>query len=201
MDLKNIWKKITAGKVGYVTYAVLGIIAALLLHSILSISFGTNFPVVVVVSGSMDHGENEDGQPCGKKVFDYRESFDNWWDLCRFYYENFNITKSDFSNFLFSNGFKRGDMPIVFGFEKYKVGDVIVYNEPTQSAPIIHRIIGINPDGSYQTKGDHNPSQNPYEREVRKSQIEGKVIFIIPKVGYFKVLFNDLLGILAFKTN
>ena len=195
MKIKEFWKKITSGKIGYLTYGVLGIIAALILHSILSVSFNTNFPVVVVVSGSMDHGENEGGQPCGKKVFNYKESFDNWWELCRFYYTSFNITKENFAKFSFSNGFKRGDMPIVFGSDDYKVGDVIVYKEPTQAAPIIHRIIEINSDGTYQTKGDHNPGQNPYEREVKKSQIQGKVIFIFPKIGYLKVLFTDLFGI------
>lgn len=195
MSAKEFWRKITSGKIGYLTYGVLGIVAALLLHSLLSISFNTNFPVVVVVSGSMDHGENEAGQPCGKKVFSYKESFDNWWELCRFYYTSFNMMKEDFAKFPFSNGFKRGDMPIVVGSDEYKVGDVIVYKEPTQSAPIIHRIIAVNSDGTFQTKGDHNPAQNPYEREVKKSQIQGKVIFIIPKLGYFKVLLTDLIGI------
>ena len=195
MGVKEIWKKLTTGAIGYVTYGVLGIFFAFLLHSFLSVALSTDFPVVVVVSGSMDHGENEGGQPCGKKVFDYRENFENWWSMCRFYYDSFGITKSEFASFPFSDGFKKGDMPIVFGSDIYKVGDVIVYEVPSQPAPIIHRIIEINSDGTYQTKGDHNPGQNPYEKEVKKSQIQGKVIFIIPKVGYLKVLFTETFGI------
>jgi signal peptidase I len=87
-----------------------------------------------------------------------------------------------------------GDMPIIQGVKDYKVGDVIVYSTPGQSAPIIHRIIKVNPDGTFQTKGDHNPQQLPFEFKIQKSWIHGKVIFVVPKVGYFKVLVSKLTG-------
>ena len=85
-------------------------------------------------------------------------------------------------------------MPIVQRTDDYKVGDIIVFSVPSQRIPIIHRIVKVNSDGSYQTKGDHNALQNPYEYSIQKSQIHGRVIMIIPKLGYFKVFISDLFG-------
>jgi len=34
----------------------------------------------------------------------------------------------------------------------------------------------------------------PFENSIEKSQIHGRVIFIIPKVGYFKVLVSKITG-------
>jgi len=65
---------------------------------------------------------------------------------------------------------------------------VIVYDIPSQKVPIIHRIVKINDDGTFQTKGDHNSGQNPYERSVSGSQIRGKVVFVVPYLGYLRVL-------------
>ncbi|MEM5802310.1 MAG: signal peptidase I [Candidatus Aenigmatarchaeota archaeon] len=194
--VKKIWQSLTEGWFGYIFYAALGIIFAYLLQNvILSTLLGTHLPVVAVVSGSMDHGNYRGSLPCGGKVENYEENFDNWWELCKGFYENIGITKQQFLTFPFKNGFKRGDMPIVQGSNEYKVGDIIVYSVPTERAPIIHRIVKINPDGTYQTKGDHNLAQNPYEYSVRKDQIHGRVIFIIPKLGYFKVILSEIFGI------
>jgi hypothetical protein len=154
-------------------------------------------PVVAVVSGSMDHGINENGLPCQKAAANYVENFDSWWNLCGYYYLGINITKDQFLAFPFHDGFKKGDMPIVEKSNSYNVGDVVVYTVPCQSVPIIHRIVQIKPDGSFVTKGDHN--NNPLvfsggctEYSISRSDIHGKVIFIIPKLGYFKVALTDV---------
>jgi signal peptidase I len=86
-------------------------------------------------------------------------------------------------------------MPIVQGAKEYKVGDIIVFSVKGARAPIIHRVIKINRDGTYQTKGDHNSGQLNYELSVKKDQIHGKVIFIIPKLGYFKVIISKIFGV------
>jgi hypothetical protein len=44
------------------------------------------------------------------------------------------------------------------------------------------------------TKGDHNSGLLPFETSVKKEQIKGRVIFIIPKLGYFKVIFHWIFG-------
>lgn len=191
--LRKKWDKITSGGFGYIIYAVLGIFSAYAFYFGSGILLQTDLPFVAVVSGSMDHGVNEQGPPC-KQFAGYEESFDNWWNLCGDFYKDLGISKETFSKFPFRDGFKKGDMPIVQG-NNYKIGDVIVYTVETERAPIIHRIVKLNDNGTYQTRGDHNSAQNSYERSVKSEQIHGRVIFILPKVGYLKVILTEIFGV------
>lgn len=184
----RIWKRLNEGALGYIFYIALGIVAALVVTSLLGFALDTSVPLVAVLSGSMDHGINDDGYPCGTRVSDYEESFDGWWSSCEFTYRGFDIAKEQFAGFPFKDGFKRGDIPIIQNDARFEVGDIIVYGIPSQRVPIIHRIVKLNDDGTYQTKGDHNPGQNAYEHSVQKSQIRGKVIFVVPYLGYLRVL-------------
>lgn len=174
-----------------------GIILAFVAHLVLGLIFATNLPVVAVVSGSMYHGVESEPScqycVCGKNLPNYQNNFDNWWDTCKDPYLSVGITKEQFESFPIKDGFNVGDMPIIQGSANYKVGDVVVYNAG-QSAPIIHRIIKINSDGTYQTRGDHNSGQLPYETSVKKEQIEGRVIFVVPYLGWFKVIFSKAVG-------
>ena len=194
MTFREKWRKLTSGPLGYVIYAVLGILCAYVFYFGSGLALHTDLPFVAVVSGSMDHGANENGAPC-KQFSGYVESFDNWWDLCGTYYLDFGSPKETFLTFPFHDGFKKGDMPIVEGSSSYKIGDVTVYTVSGEPAPIIHRIVYVNPDGTYQTRGDHNSGQLFYEKSVKLSQIHGKVIFILPKIGYLKVIFTDVFGV------
>jgi len=85
--------------------------------------------------------------------------------------------------------FYRGDILILNGVNasSLKVGDIIVYSPEGQSVPIVHRIISINPDGSFQTKGDANAGQLAFEKHIDPSEIRGVVIGIIPYVGWIKI--------------
>jgi len=192
-DHENLWKKLTSGWFGYITYAVLGILIALLLNQALAFALSTDLPVVAVVSGSMEHDSST-------PVNHYQ-----WLE------KNMGYNRSYVDSWPVKDGFLIGDLPIIQGkspsitgffvkttpFESkpsYKVGDVIVYSVPNQNVPIIHRVIKINADGSYMTKGDHNPQLLPFEYSVKPDQIHGKVIFIVPKLGYFKVIATRLVG-------
>jgi len=157
---------------------LLGFLAAVIFYYvILSTVLGNNTPVVAVVSSSMEHDVSieSDHYQWLEKNLGYGKDYINSWPVV--------------------GGFNVGDMPIVRGQEKYQIGDVIVYSVEGINAPIIHRIIEINDDGTYQTKGDNNSGQLNYEFSVNPEQINGKVIFIIPKIGYFKVLTNRLFGV------
>jgi len=199
-SLMQKFDKLTEGPLGYVVYAALGVLIAFLLNQGLAYALNTDLPVVAVVSGSMDHGINENGPPCGRYVANYTETFDNWWNICSDYYSSINISEQTFKTFPYSDGFKKGDMPIVQKSSSYNVGDVVVYTVPGQSVPIIHRIVKINADGSFNTKGDHNdkpivfPNTNYSEYSIQPSWVHGRVIFIIPKLGYFKVILTDILS-------
>lgn len=158
--------------------ALLGILFAVIFYFIiLRTVLGTDLPMVAVVSDSMKHdiSINADHYQWLEENLGYNESYVNSWPV--------------------NGGFSKGDMPIIRGVNEYEIGEVIVYAVPGSRAPIIHRIIKINEDGSYQTKGDNNNGQWNYELSVDDEQIHGKVIFIIPKLGYFKVALNNILGI------
>jgi len=169
-------KKITEGPMGYVIYAALGIFIAFLINQTLAFALSTDLPVVAVVTSSMTHDENTE-------INHYQ-----WLQ------KNLGYNKSYVDSWPIAGGFLIGDMPIVKGSEDYKIGDVVVFSIPGQQVPVIHRIIKINSDGTFQTKGDHNPQQLPFEFNIRKEWIHGKVIFIVPKLGYFKVMVSKLFG-------
>jgi signal peptidase len=99
--------------------------------------------------------------------------------------------------------FHKGDILVLYGTpaEELEVGDIIVF-QPEAGAyasttdfisgsastiPIVHRIIRINPDGSFQTKGDANPGQLSFEKHIEPSQIYGESILIIPYLGWVKI--------------
>ena len=152
------------------------VMAVIFYYVILSTVLSSSTPVVAVVSSSMQHVNPE--------VTHYQ-----WLE------KNLGYGRVYIDSWPVHNGFGVGDMPIVKGQEKYQIGDVVVYSVKGVNAPIIHRIIKINDDDTYQTKGDNNSGQLNYELSVKSEQIKGNVIFIIPKVGYFKVLTNRLLGV------
>jgi signal peptidase len=91
--------------------------------------------------------------------------------------------------------FARGDMLILQGVpqESLAVDDVIVFIPGDRNVPIVHRIIEVNQDGTFQTKGDANPKQLPFEKRIEYTQIMGKQILIIPVLGWVKITVTDIL--------
>ena len=145
------------------------------------LAFDTKFPFVAVVSSSMDHQGLE---------------FDEWWQENKNWYEDKNITKEQFQSFYKSNGFVKGDAFVVHGLnsEKAKIGDILVFSVEGRPDPLIHRVVAINADGTYQTKGDANPVQFDFEKSVGKEQIHGKAIAWAPWLGWPKTLLTQLLS-------
>lgn len=174
---KSIYKKLTDGWFGYVFYALVGIAIAFLLNQTLAVALSTDLPVVAVVSGSMTHDSST-------PIVYYK-----WLE------DNMGYGQAYIDSWPVKDGFLIGDLPIIQGHTDYKIGDVIVYSVPGQSVPVIHRIIKINADGSYMTKGDHNGGLLPFENSVKPEQVHGNVIFIVPKLGYFKVIISKTLGV------
>ncbi|OGM27635.1 signal peptidase I [Candidatus Woesebacteria bacterium RIFCSPLOWO2_01_FULL_39_61] len=87
--------------------------------------------------------------------------------------------------------------------ESYKKGDIITYQEisPTTGITfnhtITHRIIEekkIDEQPIFITKGDANNVPDP--QNVTKEAIKGKVILILPYLGYFPLLLKTLPGFL-----
>jgi len=205
----SIWSWIVALTIIY-------LIVKFIFFPTLSLILGSSLPLAGVESSSMDHQivlddyrrltlcENVYSKD-EKKQLGYLD-FDDYWKVCGDWYENRNITKSQFSEFSLSNGFKKGDVIVVWGRFKPKVGDIIVFKanpESTAPRPIIHRIIKINNDGTYQTKGDHNSKQltinnNIYktdETKIAQEQIIGKAVIKIPLLGWPKIWLTKLIDV------
>lgn len=168
----------------------------------LGLAFHSALPMAIVESSSMEHYSLQLTQSnyeiCGT-LFSAQKFFnkEQYWNTCGNWYEqNTNITQQEFQDFSLSNGFRKGDIMIIWGWKQPKIGDVIVFNSERPN-PIIHRIIKQNSDGSFQTKGDHNPAQIKDsltdETNVQQNQIIGTAVLRIPYLGWIKLFFVELL--------
>lgn len=181
---------------------------------------GTNFPIVAVVSESMEHNafptciqteatpvfgpvlqrcSNYEYRICDIK-FDSKQHFklDEYWDICGGWYDaNTEITMDSFGKFRFSNGFNKGDIMILKGAEPddIVVGDILVFQDPRGFIPdpIIHRVVEIKDEGDWHavTKGDHN--SGPDGRYVSEELVVGKALVRIPVLGYIKIWFVEVV--------
>ena len=191
-SLKNFfnWLWNSDSWVSFLVFLILIVIfIKLILLPGIGLIFRTQLPMAIVESSSMDHSSLEeikgDYRLCGN-IFSESKFFDlnNYWGVCGGWYEeNTNITQEQFSDFKFKNGFRKGDIMIIFGKKNPSMGDVIVFNAG-RNHPIIHRIISLNP---IETKGDHNPSQLNEEKSINNNQIIGVAVARIPYVGLPKV--------------
>ncbi|MFA5723827.1 MAG: hypothetical protein WC979_06230 [Candidatus Pacearchaeota archaeon] len=194
-----------------VALVLIFIIVKYIFFPTLSLIMGTSLPLAGVESSSMDHQIVEDDYGrltlCGgaySKSQQHSVKFDEYWETCGEWYESRNITKDTFSGFTLSNGFRKGDIIIVWGRFEPKLGDIVIFKaNPESSAPrpIIHRIIRIE-NGIIGTKGDHNSDQlisknNIYqtdETSITKDQLIGKAVFKIPYLGYVKIWTTELIS-------
>ena len=193
-----------------VALIIIFVVVKFIFFPILSLIMGTSLPLAGVESSSMDHQIVKDDYGllslCGK-VYSKEDkeyiNFNEYWEICGDWYEKkVNINKDTFSNFWLHNGFKKGDIIIVWGRFTPKIGDIIIFNaEGNAPRPIIHRIVDIDKEGIIQTKGDHNKDQlvssnNVYrtdETKIKQNQIIGKAILKIPYLGWVKIWFTDLI--------
>ena len=74
-------------------------------------------------------------------------------------------------------------------------GEQVTIREVSGKAtPIVHRVI-YKGNESLETKGDNNPEQLEFEKDIRPDEIYGRVSFRIPKIGLVKLLPMDALGL------
>jgi len=81
---------------------------------------------------------------------------------------------------------KTGGIVVIAPSSDYKVGDVITFGKDTKTQiPTTHRIVQIDGTGDnriFTTKGDANDAPDP--TTTRFSDIEGKLLFTVPYLGY-----------------
>lgn len=208
MNWRKIWRFIWKDD-NFASLLVNIVIAVVLIkfiiYPLLGLILGTSFPVVAVVSCSMQHEATNCWADCylkgqGKlnycanreKVLCGKNTYGDYWNTCGEWYEKKGITEENFKKFQQNKGFRIGDIFVLRKAVDIKIGDVIVYNNKVNNAPIIHRVVDIK-DGYYATKGDHNSDMFFFEEKIAKEQIYGKVLLKIPYLGWVKVAFNMLL--------
>jgi signal peptidase I len=154
-----------------VGYVILGIVAAYLLNFSLGFALGTDLPVVAVVSDSMTHDSFTEA-----RHYQFLEN-------------NLGYNKQQVDAWPIKDGFLKGDVLVVDGVsrEDLKIGDVIVYDISGQSTPIVHRIVKFEGDQII-TKGDHNPSFDPW----KLTKIHGKAVLVVPFLGWPKLLLTEV---------
>lgn len=167
-------------------FAIAFVIIKFMFYPLIGLMFGTSYPLVAVVSGSMEH----DGR------------FNDWWETHKGWYNSYNISKEDFLKYPFTGGFDKGYIMMLIGVEAkdIKMGDVIVFRGNTKE-PIIHRVIKIYRENGilyFQTKGDHNQDSYPMlgETRITEDRILGKAIFEIPWLGWVKIIFMELVNLI-----
>jgi len=175
------------------------IIIKFLVYPGLAAVTGSSFPVVAVVSESMEH-DVQYGSLCGYQMEEFPSSYDTYWSICGEWYEKNGITKETFADFPLHNGFNKGDIIVLARADNVEVGDVLVFWS-YDGLPIIHRVVD-NSNG-YTTKGDHNADSfgAPLgEINISEDRVIGKAVGRIPYLGYIKIVVTDILvflGILA----
>ena len=194
---KRVWKFLWVED-SWASLAANAIIAFVIIkfifYPVLGIILGTPYPIVAVVSGSMEHDL----------------SFDQWWESActydtgtkkylvhqRDFYIQTNITKNMFQTYPFNNGFNKGDLMILYSSKYATTGDIIVYLIPGKNDPIIHRVIAVSQNNSgklFKTKGDHNCGIGEFEHAIPENKVMGKAVIRVPFLGWIKLLFVDLI--------
>ncbi len=141
----------------------------------------------------------------------YSDSMRHYGDGWRNYFENETTRQLLFSNaglsiknlgaentstFPIQGGFEKGDLLIIQGVSspsEIAIGDVLIVDLGPNNMPLVHRVIAIweeNGDVRFTTKGDGNPVLLSDDKFTKPEQIRGKVVFVIPKLGYISLWFR-----------
>ena len=76
-----------------------------------------------------------------------------------------------------------GDLIIIRDTGDYKIGEIVTFFQDGDEIPTTHRIINIDEDGKWVTRGDANNSKD--KRSITSDEIIGEVVLVIPYVGTF----------------
>ena len=158
----------------WISYVVFTILAYVILKFAIypGILYATGLTDVSgIVTGSMVHSG------------DINYTYKNW-----LIFHGYNYS----SNWPLKDGINIGDVVLIkkVNDSQIHVGDVIMYK--IYGIDIVHRVINKS-DGRFETKGDANPYQLPFEKNISYNMVVGKVVGKIPYLGWPKVLLTYLI--------
>lgn len=89
-----------------------------------------------------------------------------------------------------------GDVVVIQNRGTYFINDVITFRTSSGDRIVTHRIIAVDREKvkKYSTKGDANRTGD--EDAIDDQQIIGKVILVIPKLGYFVAFSKSSRGLI-----
>lgn len=85
-----------------------------------------------------------------------------------------------------------GDIIIIEKLDRYQKNDVITF-ENQQQRRVTHRVVDIQNNQYLTTKGDANRSRD--NEKITIDQVLGKVVLVIPKLGYLVAFSKSLPGL------
>jgi signal peptidase len=78
-------------------------------------------------------------------------------------------------------------------------GEVITFLHSAYTDDVVtHRVVGVTPQGLIHTKGDANRTADVWD--IRPDQVQGRVRFKVPGLGYLFVYFREPTGIASLAT-
>lgn len=200
-EIKKIWEFIWHSDSPWswlVNILLAFLIIKFLVYPGLGLVFGTNLPIVAVISNSMEHPQGNDWFFTDSALCYNGPCVQMEW------YMQHNISEEIFNDFRFTSGFNKGDLMILVGSspKDTNIGDVIVFYRP-DGIPVIHRVFDkYNLSGRvyYSTKGDNNiapltPQQAGFdENQISSESVAGKAIGRVPFLGWIKLAFTNLIS-------
>jgi signal peptidase len=92
-----------------------------------------------------------------------------------------------------------GSVVIIKPKSQYKIGDIVIFGKDTKTEiPTTHRIVSSRATEGvmlFTTKGDANEDADT--KEIRQSDIHGKVLFSVPFMGYVISFVRKPLGMIV----
>ena len=93
--------------------------------------------------------------------------------------------------------YRTGDLVVVKRASTYRVGDIVGFQVPRGEAGagmvVIHRIVGVAPQGGFVTQGDNNPEIDPWT--ITDGDVRGRAVVRLPGVGLASSYVRSPIGI------
>ena len=91
--------------------------------------------------------------------------------------------------------YQAGDLVIIAKASTYELGAIAAYQNPDADEVVLHRIVGGDPVGGYEMRGDNNASIDPLHPTL--NQLLGRPVAHVPRIGRIVQSPVALVGVLG----